>query len=113
MIETPAWFGARLLFEQSFANGKEAPSLFEERVVLLKSVSGMADAEKKAAKLGRAASHSYKNVDGETVAWAFKEVLDVVQLSDAEIGEGSEVYSHLLGPDDVKNVRASLSASRA
>lgn len=112
MTDTAAWFAARLLFEQSFANGTEAAGLFEERVVLLKSATGVAEAEKKATKLGKAASHSYKNVDGETVAWTFKEVLDLVQLNDAEIGEGSEVYSHFLRREDVKNVRASLSAAR-
>ena len=111
MSKTPAWFAARLLFERSFDGGPPAPALYEETVVLLKG-SGMAEAEKKATKLGKAASHSYKNVDGETITWTFKEVLDVVQLNEAEIGEGSEVYSRFLRPEDVKSVRASFSASR-
>jgi hypothetical protein len=112
MSETPAWFAARLLFERSFDSGTPATALYEESVVLLKSATGMAGAEKKATKLGKDASHSYKNVDGETVTWTFREVLDIYQLNDSEIREGSEVYSRFLSAADMQSVRASLSASR-
>ncbi len=110
MSETPAWFAARLLFERSFDSGASAPALYEETVVLLKSMSGMAEAEKKAAKLGKSSSHQYKNPDGETVAWTFKEVLEVLRLNDTEIDEGSEVYSRFLNAKALKHLRASLAA---
>jgi hypothetical protein len=110
MSETPAWFAARLLFERSFDGGPPAPALYEETVVLLKSTPDIAEAEMKAAKLGKKASHDYKNPDGETVAWTFKEVLEVIRLNDAEINEGSEVYFRFLNAKALKHLRASLAA---
>ncbi|HEU0075403.1 MAG TPA: DUF4288 domain-containing protein [Dehalococcoidia bacterium] len=112
MTREAVWFTARLLFEQGITGSTEPPALFEERLVLLKSDSGPAGAEKKAARLGRDASHNYTNVDGETVTWTFREVLDVFELNNFELREGSEVYSRYLSAEDIQSVRASLSASR-
>jgi hypothetical protein len=105
MSDEYSWFGARLLFESPVAGGD---SLFEERVLLIKSDGGMPGAEKKAVALGRASDEKYKNPDGEMVKWTFRELLDLVQLNDAEIGEGAEVYYHFLKPEEVEGIRESL-----
>jgi hypothetical protein len=110
MTGRPAWFAARLLFERSFEGDPDAPALFEETVVLLKSAAGLTAAARKAEKLGRAGGHSYKNPDGEIVSWAFCEVLDVIQLAEEELGEGTEVYSHFLSAEGVRELRAALAA---
>ena len=100
------WFAARLLYEACIED--EGPSLFEERIVVLRSNNGVEAAEKKAQKLGKAASDEYQNGAGESVAWRFKEVLEVVQLNQSSIEDGTEVYHHYLNADEVENMRQSL-----
>ena len=105
------WFAASLLFERTFNNGPVAPALYEETIILVRAQGDdETTALKKAMKLGKAASHSYKNADGETVNWTFKEVLRVTQLFDTEIAEGSEVYSRFLNAMEVEGLRASLAS---
>jgi hypothetical protein len=109
MSEKLAWFAASLLFERTFDSGPEAPPLYEESVVLVRArEDDEADARKKATMLGKAASHAYRNVEGESVAWTFKEILRVVQLIDADIEEGSEVYSRFLTAQDLEGLRSSF-----
>ena len=106
MTEKFNWFAARLLFESRIDDS--ILPLFEERVVLIKSDLGKEDAEKKARKLGQASDLEYQNAEHEVVAWRFKEILDIVQLNETRIGEGSEVYHHYLKADEVEQVRESL-----
>ena len=111
MIEKLSWFAARLLFESTYSGGRPEETLFEEKVVLIKSDHGIEDAEKRARKIGLSSTESYQNMQGQTVTWAFREVLDLVQLNEADIGEGSEVYYHFLKPDEVTLLRESLKPS--
>ena len=106
MTEKLSWYSARLLFE-SRIDASTQP-LFEERVVLIRSDLGVEDAEKKARKLGQASELEYQSAEHEIVAWRFKELLDIVQLNEARIGEGSEVYHHYLKADEVEQIRESL-----
>jgi hypothetical protein len=109
--EKEAWFAASLLFERTFEGGSKAPPLFEESIVLVRAPEDHESAAlKKAVKVGMAASHSYRNIDGETVSWTFKEVLRVVQVFDSEIAEGSEVYSRFLSAEEVDHLRTSLTS---
>jgi hypothetical protein len=101
------WFAARILFEAR-VEGEESSSLYEDRIVLVRADSGIDAAWKKAVKLGQSAADQYENEAGEKVAWVFKEVLDVVQLNEMDVGEGSEVYHHYLSSEEVERVRASL-----
>ncbi len=105
MTTNEAWFAARLLFESKLPADSEA--LFEERLVLIKSDS-LDDAQKKAVKIGASSGEEYKNIEGDTVAWTFKEVLDLVELTDIAIGDGSEVYHHFLKAEEVEAIRNSL-----
>ena len=42
---------------------------------------------------------------GKTVRWIFREVLDVKQLFDAHLKEGSEVYFDFLRVKEVNQIR--------
>lgn len=107
MTEIFPWFAARLLFE-AWVEGDENPSLFEERIVLVHAEAGVEIAARKAEKLGKAAIEEYANEDGETVSWRFKELLDLVQVNEANIGEGTEVYHQYLNADELEQVRRAL-----
>ena len=106
MSKSQVWFAARLL-HMSQIEGEE--TLFEESVVLLRS-QNEAEAMKKAVKLGDSQAHSYENVEGESVNWVFKEVLDLIQLDTVSIEDGTEVYHHSLTAAEVDQVRESLKA---
>jgi hypothetical protein len=108
MTDTFPWFAARLLFEACMTDSSADKSLFEERIVLVHAPAGMESARSKAHELGEAAGDTYENEDGEKVSWSFKEVLDLVQIDESSIGEGSEVYHHYLNALDVDRVRQSL-----
>jgi hypothetical protein len=108
MNEVFPWFSARLLFEACVEGEQSTPSLFEERFVLVHAVSGIEAASRKAEKFGKSSADVYVNEFGESVTWRFKEVLDLVQLSDVSIGEGSEVYHQYLTAEEVDRVRQSL-----
>jgi hypothetical protein len=110
MTEKLSWFAARMLFEARTGDNNNAGGLFEERLVLVQSSPDIEAASKKACKLGEAASDEYENEAGETVTWKFRELLDVVQLNETAIGDGSEVYHQYLSADEVDSVRASLRA---
>jgi hypothetical protein len=47
---------------------------------------------KQAETVAREKEHEYENTCGSTVRWVFQEIEDIVELSDCELGEGSEVY---------------------
>jgi hypothetical protein len=72
----------------------------------------MEGAHKKAKKLGIASKQRYKNVEGADVAWDFKEILDLIELLDSDIGEGTEVYFHFLKAEDVEQIRETLRPGR-
>ena len=99
------WYAARLLFA-SDVPGENA--LYEERIIVLRCERGEDAARKKARKLAKVETHSYQNIDGETVSWTFTEVLDVVQLDIQSVGDGTEVYHHFLTAEEVDQVRDSL-----
>jgi hypothetical protein len=107
MTSNGGWFAARLLFESKLS--AESGDLFEERLVLVRSGSAE-DARKKAVKIGASSGEEYQNIDGETVSWTFTEILDLVELIDATIGDGSEVYHHFLNANEVEAIRHSLNS---
>src|SRR5688572_21159508 len=110
MTDNDLWYSARILMEASHPDGHSEPKLFEDSVVLLRAGS-IEEAATKATRQGKKAEHSYKNAEGETVRWEFREVLDVVEVLDAELVEGSEVYHHYIDEEGVEYLRRALKAS--
>jgi hypothetical protein len=106
MILELRWFTARLLYEST--SDKETKKLFEERLILLQADSGIEGAKKKAIRLGKATGGGYSSVGGQEITWSFRELLDLIELSEPEIQDGSEVYYHFLTEKEVDGVKESL-----
>jgi hypothetical protein len=100
MTDKGLWFAVRLLFESN-------QSICEERIVLVRA-SDVDEAEQRAKKIAVSGEHEYANVAEEVVGWRFAEILDVIELLDKELIEGSEVYHHFLEPSEVDQIRRSL-----
>src|SRR5436309_680118 len=100
MNEQQKWFAACLLMESLVDSGPPKEKLFEEKIVLVRA-STDADAAEKAERFGRDAEQEYLNADGETVKWVFRELLDLKELFDEAVGDGTEVYYAFLGDDEV------------
>lgn len=86
------WYAARALYRAD--HGHIGPSsvrmLLEESVILFKSMPS--SAATKGHQVARQRQHSYKNIYGEMVRWKLHKVLEIVELFDRRITEGSEVY---------------------
>ncbi len=109
MNEQQKWFAACLLMESLVDSGPPKEKLFEEKVVLVRA-SSEAEAAKKAERFGRDEDHEYLNADGETVRWVFQELLDLKELFDEAIGDGTEVYYAFLGQEEAAQRRRILHA---
>ena len=107
-----SWFAARILMERTHLEERDVDTLFEDKIILLRADTEDA-ALSKAEALGRASEHAYENAEGKPVRWIFREVLDVKELFDDAIGEGTEVYYALLAGDDVAHLRRALNPERA
>lgn len=105
------WFSARLLIEALNPEERVKEKLFEDRIVLVRAVSD-ADALRRAKKFGKEAQHQYKNVHGKKVIWKFRKVMDVVELLDDPLKEGSEVYYSLLNKTQLNSLRRTLDPPR-
>jgi hypothetical protein len=103
------WFAVRLLSESAIPQDLAAEPLFEDSLVVLRATDEI-EAQQLGKKHGLAAQHEYENEAGERVRWTFREVLDVQELADEEISDGTEVYQRLLGPRELHFVRQVLSA---
>jgi hypothetical protein len=91
MIETGVvWFAARLLLESVHPEEPDVEKVFEDRIIVLRARSED-EALEKARKFGKASRQEYKNEYGKTVIWELREILDVVELFDETLEDGSEV----------------------
>jgi|SRR6187549_3170001 len=88
------WYSAKLLFEATVDGVREPNAVCEESIrVLLSETEGSARA--KAEGLGKAGEHEYLNESGQTVRWVFISVLEVQELDETELTDGTEVFSTL------------------
>ena len=87
------WFAAKLLFESSVPN--EDGRLLQEESIRLIQASDEADARSRACQLGNSEQHQYRNDLGETVAWQFVSVLEIQDLCEESLSDGTEVFSTL------------------
>ena len=99
----PAWFGARLIFESVHPGETVEDPLFEDRVILVRALDE--EEARHRASLGKDSTHEYENMYGNRVVETFREVLDIVQLFDDPLSEGSQVYYNLMGLGEVAELR--------
>jgi Domain of unknown function (DUF4288) len=86
-----ALYVAVLLYESS----SEAPGyqpLYEESFILLKAGS-LQEAKEKALAHGLGDQVSYRNEEQETITWSLKHLIDVNEVLDDDLGDGSDLYA--------------------
>jgi hypothetical protein len=86
------WYTAECSF-RSVLRGKPAKStqLLEHRYFLLKAADDKS-AKTNALELAKKKQHSYLNADGTKVEWVLEKVIDVKEIVDKELSEGTEVF---------------------
>lgn len=89
-----SWYGAKILFESTIDGELQTSALCEESIRILLADDDES-ARERAEDIGRATEHEYKNEAGETVGWRFVTVIEVQELSEAELQSGTEVFSTL------------------
>lgn len=93
------WFSAKLLFRADVEGDSGDGSLFEESVRILRGIDE-ADVQRAANLLGKKEEHDYKNDAGQIVRWRFIETLEVQDLCEEALADGSEVYSRMFRKED-------------
>jgi hypothetical protein len=76
---------------EASSDAKGFAPLFEERLTLIKAGS-RDEATSKAQQLVKAATHAYKNEDGQTVSWACRQIVEVTEIVDSSLADGAEIY---------------------
>ena len=86
------WYTAECLF-RSALRGAPAKSvqLLEYRYFLLKAADDQSS-KNKARLLAKKKQHSYLNADGIKVEWVLEKVIDVKEIPDKQLSEGTEVF---------------------
>src|SRR5260221_13808099 len=92
------WYAAKLLFESSVDDGSNESPLLEESIRVLQADS-VETAQTKALEIGSAAEHSYLNELGQSVRWAFVSLLELQDLRETELADGTEIFSRLYRRD--------------
>lgn len=99
------WFAANIILESSHPEERQYRKLYEQRIILVRATT-IEEAWQKATVYGEAAREEYRNPNDKTVIWAMREILDVKELFEDSIGDGSEVYySFLVGDDELDYLR--------
>jgi Domain of unknown function (DUF4288) len=76
---------------EASSDAKGFVALFEERLTLIKAGS-RDEATSKAQTSVKAARHSYKNEDGQTILWACRRIVEVTEIVDSSLADGAEIY---------------------
>jgi len=99
-----SWYTAECLF-RSVLRGRPAKSmqLLEHRYFLLKAADDQS-AKNNARELANKKQHSYLNADGIKVEWILEKVVDVEEIIDKHLSEGTEVF-HKYSNRRVKKAR--------
>jgi hypothetical protein len=88
------WFSAKLLFRSNVADGQTRDALREESTIVVRATS-IEEATSKARAFGAGAQHDYLNEDGAVVSWSFVDVLEVQDLCEHTLADGTEVWSRI------------------
>jgi len=86
-----SWYSACLLFEEILVDVPDAKVLFEESVVVFR-LKKSESLQEKLKTLAQEGEHEYEAIAGNMVRWEFREVLEVQEIMDTRIREGTEVY---------------------
>ncbi|GAA0338421.1 DUF4288 domain-containing protein [Streptomyces blastmyceticus] len=81
-----------VLLCQSSSDAEDHVPLYQESFVLVTAQSE-AQAREKAAAHGKALETSYENERGELITWRLRHVVDVGEVLDERLTDGSELYA--------------------
>jgi hypothetical protein len=81
-----------VLLSESSSDAPGYEPLYDESFVLIHADSVEAATER-AHGLGQAEQTSFRNQFGETITWRLKHVVDVADVTDEALADGSTVYS--------------------
>ena len=113
--EVRAWYAVRALYLADHGR-KDAScirTLLEESILVFKSTPSSVAA--KGRQVAKQQQHSYRSVRGEMVKWKLHQVLEIVEVTDQRIAEGSEVYHrfHLRANPDATTRRLGYRTKKA
>ena len=92
------WYSARLLYRSIVEDSIADQNLYEEKIIVFRA-AGRGEAYPILTQLAREQEDAFENVEGNRVEWELSEVLEVQELFDDPIKDGTEVYSrHLHNP---------------
>jgi hypothetical protein len=87
------WFTARIVFVGA-ADGAPKDPLYDDRIYLVEAC-GAEQALAKAEALGREREDAYLNEHHEWVRWRMHRLLDVYEIDESRLCDGTEVYSRM------------------
>ncbi len=88
------WFSARLLFFTTVNGHEDADPLCEESIILVHA-ENESSARKSATCLAAKMEHGYENGQAEPVEWKFAGIVEVQDIFEESIENGTEVFSQL------------------
>lgn len=104
------WFGVLTVMEAAHPEEEVEEKLFEVRIIVVRA--GTEDeAREKAERFGVSSKLEYENPFGKKVIWTFREVLDIVQVFDETIDDGTEVYYSFIRERGLEHLRRYFSSA--
>jgi hypothetical protein len=99
------WYSASLLFKRVRDKKREAPSLWEEIIVLVQAKDEV-HAHQQVEVIGHSRAHEYHAGRGtpHLVEWSFSQVERVCALDVEKIETGTEVFSRFLRQSEVDSL---------
>jgi|GEM_PF-6873300 hypothetical protein len=86
-----AWYTAECLFRSQIEGGSADDELWEYRYFLVQAPDDDS-AKTRAYEIAKRAEHSYPNASGATVSWLLAEVLNISEIIQEVLGEGTELF---------------------
>ena len=102
------WYSARLLYESIAVDSRQDHEpFFEEKLIVFRCDESEDLMTRLTASL-REDERAFENAAGYRIRWAFREVLEVQEVDDETIDDGTEVffrYWHNPGPKEFESMR--------
>lgn len=96
MMDQHRWFIAEGIFKATVTTSDGDISRIRERLIFLVNARDSHEAVDRAEDIARSKEHFYKNQDGQIVKWSFVILVDVTEVVDQELQDGSELKSEMI-----------------
>lgn len=92
------WYGVQLLFESIVLNSPYDQKTYEESIIIVKANS-LEEAALKAEEKAINEEVDYQNVYGNLVRWKFVKIVEIYEILDNDLKQGTEVFSRYIIAD--------------